>query len=81
MPLYGNINLVVEKNKRLHGQAVKTSPFHGGNTGSNPVGVILHINACIFLNVCNIYVMKDTCRYDMSVYSYYLYKYGDLAKW
>ena len=25
---------------RLHGQAVKTSPFHGGNTGSNPVGVI-----------------------------------------
>ena len=27
-------------NTRLHGQAVKTSPFHGGNTGSNPVGVI-----------------------------------------
>ena len=25
---------------RLHGQAVKTSPFHGGNTGSIPVGVI-----------------------------------------
>ena len=25
---------------RLHGQADKTSPFHGGNTGSNPVGVI-----------------------------------------
>ena len=24
---------------RLHGQAVKTSPFHGGNTGSMPVGV------------------------------------------
>ena len=23
----------------LHGQAVKTSPFHGGNTGSIPVGV------------------------------------------
>jgi hypothetical protein len=22
------------------GQAVKTPPFHGGNTGSNPVGVI-----------------------------------------
>ena len=22
------------------GQAVKTSPFHGGNMGSNPVGVI-----------------------------------------
>ena len=26
--------------RRLHGQAVKTSPFHGGNTGSIPVGVI-----------------------------------------
>ena len=25
---------------RLRGQAVKTSPFHGGNTGSIPVGVI-----------------------------------------
>ena len=25
---------------RLLGQAVKTSPFHGGNTGSIPVGVI-----------------------------------------
>ena len=28
----------------LHGQAVKTSPFHGGNTGSIPVGVIKNIN-------------------------------------
>ena len=27
-------------NIRLRGQAVKTSPFHGGNTGSIPVGVI-----------------------------------------
>ena len=27
-------------NRRLRGQAVKTSPFHGGNTGSIPVGVI-----------------------------------------
>ena len=26
----------------LHGQAVKTSPFHGGNTGSIPVGVIYY---------------------------------------
>lgn len=25
---------------RLHGQAVKTPPFHGGNRGSNPLGVI-----------------------------------------
>ena len=28
---------------RLRGQAVKTSPFHGGNTGSIPVGVIYKI--------------------------------------
>ena len=26
------------------GQAVKTSPFHGGNTGSIPVGVICFIS-------------------------------------
>ena len=31
---------VKQWNLRLHGQAVKTSPFHGGNTGSIPVGVI-----------------------------------------
>ena len=30
------------KEKRLRGQAVKTSPFHGGNTGSIPVGVTLY---------------------------------------
>ncbi len=30
---------VYRKFKRLRGQAVKTSPFHGGNTGSIPVGV------------------------------------------
>ena len=29
-------------NIRLRGQAVKTSPFHGGNTGSIPVGVTLY---------------------------------------
>ena len=28
-------------NIRLRGQAVKTSPFHGGNTSSNLVGVIV----------------------------------------
>ena len=32
---YGSIYL------RPHGQAVKTSPFHGGNTSSNLVGVII----------------------------------------
>ena len=29
-------------NIRLRGQAVKTSPFHGGNTGSIPVCVTIH---------------------------------------
>ena len=37
----------------LLGQAVKTSPFHGGNTGSIPVGVIkeglIKVNLSIFL--------------------------------
>ena len=27
--------------KRPLGQVVKTPPFHGGNTGSNPVGVTI----------------------------------------
>ena len=31
---------IPQKASWLHGQAVKTSPFHGGNTGSIPVGVI-----------------------------------------
>ena len=35
--LYLNGNEIEELG--LRGQAVKTSPFHGGNTGSNPVGV------------------------------------------
>ena len=30
---------------RLRGQEVKTSPFHGGNTGSIPVGVIIEYGA------------------------------------
>ena len=32
---------IPQKASWLHGQAVKTSPFHGGNTGSIPVGVIM----------------------------------------
>ena len=35
-------NRLMDAPKRLRGQAVKTSPFHGGNTGSIPVGVILN---------------------------------------
>ena len=41
-----NINLVLfETYKWPLGQAVKTPPFHGGNTGSNPVGVTIFIKA------------------------------------
>ena len=40
-----------EEEKRLRGQEVKTSPFHGGNTGSIPVGVIIErITLCRELN-------------------------------
>ena len=33
-------NEYLKFNLWLHGQAVKTPPFHGGNRGSNPLGVI-----------------------------------------
>ena len=39
--MYKEVN---REEMRLHGQAVKTPPFHGGNTGSIPVGVIKNIN-------------------------------------
>ena len=37
---YSRIHSYFYKNIRLHGQAVKTPPFHGGIRGSNPLGVI-----------------------------------------
>ena len=37
---------LLSHNNWLRGQAVKTSPFHGGNTGSIPVGVIIRANIC-----------------------------------
>ncbi len=33
------------RTQRPVGQAVKTPPFHGGNTGSNPVRVIWRISS------------------------------------
>ena len=50
----------------LHGQAVKTSPFHGGNTGSIPVGVILVYGNHFYGN----HFMVP-----------HRILYGDLAKW
>ena len=37
------------------GQAVKTSPFHGGNTGSIPVGVISYVSLA---NTEEVYVLS-----------------------
>ena len=39
----------------LRGQAVKTSPFHGGNTGSIPVGVIWYADVAQLAEqlICN----------------------------
>ena len=37
--LYQKLYIVIAK--RLHGQAVKTPPFHGGNMGSIPLGVTI----------------------------------------
>ena len=47
-----NRGSLVIKNIWLLGQAVKTSPFHGGNTGSIPVGVTK--NTCIFIKYVSI---------------------------
>ena len=44
MIIYNSVITEAVIQTRLHGQAVKTSPFHGGNTGSIPVGVIKNIN-------------------------------------
>ena len=42
------------KHQWLRGQAVKTSPFHGGNTGSIPVGVIF-----IFADVAQFAIIDE----------------------
>ena len=39
------INLVLMR--WLLGQAVKTPPFHGGNTGSSPVGVTIFLGLVV----------------------------------
>ena len=38
---FGTWSPICKSYTRLHGQAVKTPPFHGGNRGSNPLGVII----------------------------------------
>ena len=55
---YGIINLGQHESVNteiwLHGQAVKTSPFHGGNTGSIPVGVIGECIVDAFLKIADV---------------------------
>ena len=41
------------------GQVVKTPPFHGGNTGSNPVGVIIETSSS-FIRRTSINSWKST---------------------
>ena len=56
----------IKDSLRLRGQAVKTSPFHGGNTGSIPVGVIFQ----------KFYIDKyGNFGYNIKAI------YGDIAKW
>lgn len=40
MLIYNTVTAKAAADRWPRGQAVKTSPFHGGNTGSIPVGVI-----------------------------------------
>ncbi len=54
---------------RLRGQAVKTSPFHGGNTGSIPVGVIIKCDRLLRVKI------------DGNLSICYNYMYGAVAKW
>ena len=43
----------------LRGQAVKTSPFHGGNTGSIPVGVIKNIKKRVLTYLYSWYIFRQ----------------------
>ena len=70
----------------LHGQVVKTSPFHGGNTGSSPVGVILCNR--IFADmaqlaeqlICNQQVIGSSPIIGFIQFNIELY-YGQIPEW
>ena len=63
----------------LHGQVVKTPPFHGGNRGSNPLGVTKPIEKW----AGDLNPRKFACGKLRCEISYYciIIEYGDLAKW
>ena len=66
----------LRKKIRLLGQAVKTSPFHGGNTGSIPVGVICKIYADVAQLaeqlICNQQVIGSSPIIGFILYRYFL---------
>ena len=67
-------------NTRLHGQAVKTSPFHGGNTGSIPVGVIYADVAQLAEQlICNQQVIGSSPIIGFYTISYCIY--GQIPEW
>ena len=55
----------------LRGQAVKTSPFHGGNTGSIPVGVICADVAQLAEQlICNQQVIGSSPIIGLTIYCF-----------
>ena len=64
----------------LHGQAVKTSPFHGGNTGSIPVGVInADVAQLAEQLICNQQVIGSSPIIGFYTISYCIY--GQIPEW
>ena len=82
---------------RLHGQAVKTPPFHGGIRGSNPLGVISRIKSGLNCRhgsmaeqlICNQQVVGSTptvgfrggLSTDMKMGYCVLIEYGRIPEW
>ena len=63
------------------GQAVKTSPFHGGNTGSIPVGVIYADVAQLAEQlICNQQVIGSSPIIGSIQFNIELY-YGQIPEW
>ena len=75
-------------NIRLRGQAVKTSPFHGGNTGSIPVGVTEYKIFVMYADVaqlaeqliCNQQVIGSSPIIGFIQFNIELY-YGQIPEW
>ena len=64
---------------RLLGQAVKTSPFHGGNTGSIPVGVTEYKIFVMYADVTQL-AEKLICNQQVIGSSPIIGSFGPLAQ-